>query len=85
MWCAFAAVLFGASPPATKLIVERSDHIPGELVAHQLLGVARCTGAQPLIEYALRAGYSIDAERIDCPVRIVWGTADRLLKKKAIF
>jgi pimeloyl-ACP methyl ester carboxylesterase len=64
---------------ATKLIVERSDHIPGELVAHQLLGVARCTGAQPLIEYALRAGYSIDAERIDCPVRIVWGTADRLL------
>ena len=64
---------------ATKLIVERSDHIPGELVAHQLLGVALCAGAQPLIEHALRAGYSLEPERIECPVRIVWGTADRLL------
>jgi pimeloyl-ACP methyl ester carboxylesterase len=64
---------------ATKLIVEHSDHIPGELIGHQLLGVARCDGARPLIEYALRAGYAIDAERITCPVRVVWGTADRLL------
>ena len=24
-------------------------------------------------------GWSLDAERIACPVRIVWGTADRLL------
>jgi len=33
----------------------------------------------PLIEYALRAGYSLRAEKITCPVRIVWGTDDQLL------
>ena len=32
-----------------------------------------------LIEHALAAGWPIDAERIACPVRIVWGTEDRLL------
>ncbi len=64
---------------ATKLIAEHSAHIPGELIAHQLLGVARCDGARPLIDYALAHGYSIDAEQISCPVRIVWGTADKLL------
>ena len=33
----------------------------------------------PLIELARRDGWSLDAERITCPVRIVWGTEDRLL------
>ena len=33
-----------------------------------------------MLEFALREGYrDLDAERITCPVRIVWGTADRLL------
>ena len=27
-----------------------------------------------------REGWSLDAERIDCPVRIVWGTDDQLLR-----
>ena len=26
-----------------------------------------------------REGYDLDAERVTCPVRIVWGTEDRLL------
>ena len=64
---------------ATHLIVTNSEHIPAELIAHQLLGVARCDGAPALIEFALREGYRIDPERVTCPVRIVWGTADRLL------
>jgi pimeloyl-ACP methyl ester carboxylesterase len=65
---------------ATRLIVTNFEHIPAELIAHQILGVASCTGAPAMIEYALRAGYGVlDAERIGCPVRIVWGTADRLL------
>jgi hypothetical protein len=34
--------------------------------------VARCTGARALIEHALREGWRVDAERITCPVRIVW-------------
>jgi pimeloyl-ACP methyl ester carboxylesterase len=33
----------------------------------------------PLDEYALREGWSVDAEKIACPVRIVWGTDDQLL------
>jgi pimeloyl-ACP methyl ester carboxylesterase len=64
---------------ATQDIVERYEHIPVELLAHQMLGAAACTGATALIEHARVAGWPVDAERIDCPVRVVWGTSDRLL------
>jgi pimeloyl-ACP methyl ester carboxylesterase len=65
---------------ATRLIVESFEHIPAELIAHQVLGVASARGVPALIEHGLREGYgSLDAQRIACPVRIVWGTADRLL------
>jgi pimeloyl-ACP methyl ester carboxylesterase len=63
---------------ATRLLTVRFEHIPAGLLAHQLLGVARCQAA-PLIEYARGARYRLDAERITAPVRIVWGTDDRLL------
>jgi pimeloyl-ACP methyl ester carboxylesterase len=64
---------------ATRAISSSFEHIPAELLAHQLCGVALCEGAGPLIEHALRAGWSLDAERIACPVRVVWGTEDKLL------
>src|SRR3712207_8093174 len=32
-----------------------------------------------LIAFAREHDWRLDAERITCPVRIVWGTADRLL------
>ena len=65
---------------ATQLIVSNFEHIPADLIAHQMLGIASCTGAPAMIEYGLRQGYGLlDAERIACRVRIVWGTADRLL------
>jgi pimeloyl-ACP methyl ester carboxylesterase len=65
---------------ATRHIVESFEHIPAELIAHQMLGVASAKGALAMIEYGLRGGYGgLDAQRIACPVRIVWGTADRLL------
>ena len=65
---------------ATRLIVTSFEHIPAELIAHQLVGIASAGGARAMIEYALREGYGrLDAQRIDCPVRIVWGTDDRLL------
>jgi pimeloyl-ACP methyl ester carboxylesterase len=65
---------------ATQLIVSNFEHIPADLIAHQMLGIASCTGAPAMIDYALRHGYGpLDAQRIACPVRIVWGTADRLL------
>jgi pimeloyl-ACP methyl ester carboxylesterase len=69
---------------ATQLIATNFEHIPAELLAHQTLGIARCGGAVEMIEYAIRGGddgegYRLDAERITCPVRIVWGTDDKLL------
>jgi pimeloyl-ACP methyl ester carboxylesterase len=64
---------------ATRYLTTNFEHIPAELLAHQLVGAARSPGAFALIDYALRQGWSLDAERIACPVRIVWGTEDTLL------
>jgi pimeloyl-ACP methyl ester carboxylesterase len=69
----------GGRRAATQFITTNFEHLPAELLAHQLLGVARCDGAAAMIEYAARAGYDLEAERIDCPVRVVWGTEDRIL------
>jgi pimeloyl-ACP methyl ester carboxylesterase len=35
--------------------------------------------AGPLLDGAAERDWSVDASRIECPVRIVWGTKDRLL------
>ena len=64
---------------ATELITTNFEHIPSELIAHQTVGVARAPDAARLLEYAHRARWGLDAERIECPVRVVWGTADKLL------
>jgi pimeloyl-ACP methyl ester carboxylesterase len=64
---------------ATRLLAESSEHIPAELLAHQLRGVALCSAAPALIEQGLNGAWTIEPEKITCPVRIVWGTADRLL------
>ena len=63
---------------ATELVVESYEHIPPELLVHQLTGAARCAAA-PMVELALREGWTLDAAAIDCPVRIVWGASDRVL------
>jgi pimeloyl-ACP methyl ester carboxylesterase len=64
---------------ATQYITTNFEHIPAELLAHQMRGVAACDAAPALIEHARDADWSLDAETIDCPVRVVWGTEDRLL------
>jgi pimeloyl-ACP methyl ester carboxylesterase len=63
---------------ATRYITTNFEHIPAELLAHQLLGVAACAVPQ-LIDGTMRSGWPLDTERVRCPVRIVWGTEDRLL------
>ena len=63
----------------TRLTAVRFEHIPPELLAHQMQGTAGCFGAPALIEYALREGFELDAERIACPVRIVWGSHDAIV------
>lgn len=64
---------------ATEFITTSYEHIPPSLIAHQIRGAAGCVAARPLIDFALAHGWSVDAERVTCPVRFVWGTADRLL------
>jgi pimeloyl-ACP methyl ester carboxylesterase len=64
---------------ATEFTSVNFEHIPTELLVHQLVGAARCDAAAPLIEHANRYGWKLDAERVTCPVRIVWGVEDRIL------
>ena len=76
-----AAIL--ASPEGRRRVAEYLvtswEHLPTELLAHLMLGAAACPSAAALIEYAAANGWKLDAAEIDCPVRIVWGTDDRLL------
>lgn len=69
----------GGRRRATQHIATSFEHIPTELLAHLMRGAANCDAVLPLIEFALREGWNIDAQEITCPVRIVWGTDDRLL------
>jgi pimeloyl-ACP methyl ester carboxylesterase len=64
---------------ATGLITTNFEHIPAELLAHQMLGVASCRSAIPLLDNAARSGWPLDARAIACPLRFIWGSADRLL------
>ena len=64
---------------ATAFITTNYEHIPAELIAHQIRAAASCPGAAPLMHFAHRNGWHLDAEQITCPVRVVWGSADRIL------
>ena len=64
---------------ATAWTTTSFEHIPAELLAHQVRGAASCAAGFALLDEGLRGTWSVPAERIACPVRIVWGTADRLL------
>jgi pimeloyl-ACP methyl ester carboxylesterase len=64
---------------ATQYIVTNAEGIPAELVAHLIGGAAACA-TPAFVEAAIRDGYNLDAEKIACPVRIVWGVDDRILE-----
>jgi len=64
---------------ATQDVVENYQHIPSELIAHMMQGAATCPGFDELIAHGRDRGWNLDAERVTCPVRVVWGTADRIL------
>jgi pimeloyl-ACP methyl ester carboxylesterase len=65
---------------ATESLTVEYEHIPVEQLAHQMRAIAACSAGPALIENARRSGWPLDPERITCPVRIVWGTEDRLLE-----
>jgi pimeloyl-ACP methyl ester carboxylesterase len=64
---------------ATAEVTERFEHIPPELVAHFILGAGTCEAVGPFTEFVRQYDWALDVERIECPVRVVWGTADKLL------
>lgn len=63
----------------TATITTNFEHIPPRVLVNQLRAAAACAGAARMIAHARTGGWQLDAERIECPVRIVWGTADKLL------
>lgn len=78
----FAEMIVGTESgrrQATSLIAERFEHIPPELIAHLIRGAAACSGAAAMVEYATGYDWPLPVEPIGCPVRVIWGTADRLL------
>lgn len=62
----------------TQLITTNYEHIPADLLAHQMVGVSRCE-VPALVAYGEREAFDLEAEKVECPVRIVWGTADQIL------
>jgi len=68
----------GGRRSATQTTTVAFEHIPPELLAHQIRGVAACDALR-MIDCGLRDGYDLDAELVTCPVRIIWGMSDRLL------
>jgi pimeloyl-ACP methyl ester carboxylesterase len=73
----------GADHSEVLALQERGAILP--VVAHPervpaaLLTPGPCPGRQALVDNARANGWPLDAERVACPVRIVWGTEDRLL------
>jgi pimeloyl-ACP methyl ester carboxylesterase len=53
-------------------------HVPADLVAHQIRSAAECPIVLPLIDVATEQGYG-EIGPIDVPVRIIWGTEDKVL------
>ena len=64
---------------ATEFLTVNHEHIPKDLLVHQLLGVVGATAAPGLIASARASGWPLDPAKVTCPLRIVWGTEDRIL------
>ncbi|HWH13347.1 MAG TPA: hypothetical protein VNT51_01265, partial [Miltoncostaeaceae bacterium] len=64
---------------ATAAIARAGAAIPADLVAHLVVGAARCPAAEDMEAAAAEADWSLDPAAITCPLRIVWGTGDVLL------
>ncbi len=64
---------------ATRYLTVNYEHIPAELLAHQMRAAAGCVAGPALLDHALEHHWPLEAGKIDCPVRMIWGTEDRLL------
>jgi pimeloyl-ACP methyl ester carboxylesterase len=64
---------------ATRYLTVNYEHIPPGLASHLIRGAAQCEALPALLRYADQHEWNLKAERITCPVRIIWGTEDRIL------
>lgn len=64
---------------ATQLITVNYEHLTPESIANMIVGVTACDALEPLVDYARREGWSLDAAAITCPVRVIWGDTDLIL------
>jgi len=64
---------------AMQFITEHPEVMPPELVVRMILGAAGCMDAVELAEMAKHEAWDLDVAAIACPVRMVWGTSDRIL------
>jgi len=65
---------------ATAHFAVNGERLPPELVAHLMRGAAACDGAPAFMASSRRDGWHLDAERVTCPVRFVWGSEDRIVE-----
>jgi pimeloyl-ACP methyl ester carboxylesterase len=63
---------------STAAFASTAKYLSPDLVATMIRGAAACD-VTPLVEHAGRVGWNIDAAAAHCPVRLVWGSDDRLL------
>ena len=64
-------------------LVSDPPSVPAGLATALVRGAADCPAALPLLTESRRDGYP-DLTDIQCPVRIAWGTKDRLLPVKTL-
>lgn len=64
---------------ATQTLTVNYEQLPAELVAHLIRGAAAVPAAGAILDWIAADGYRPDPERVSCPLRIVWGTEDRVL------
>lgn len=64
-------------------LVSDPEAVPAPLAVALVRGAADCPAAMSLLAETKESGYP-DLAEIDCPVRIVWGTKDRLLPLKHV-
>jgi pimeloyl-ACP methyl ester carboxylesterase len=63
---------------ATRLVTTNYEHIPVDLLAHQMVAAAASDDAFRMLEHAYDEGWPLNAQQIACPVRMVWGSDDML-------
>lgn len=64
---------------AMQFVTAHPEVMPPDLVVRTILGAAGCRDAVELAGVAAEDDWDLDFADINCPVRIVWGTADRIL------